>query len=59
MACPPATTHCWDCENLNGFRKTDSREHAVEYRFNREATADAAARMFAFFDAAFKHPGSR
>lgn len=47
-------THCWDCQNLNGFRKTDFRGTAVEYKYNREASRDSADRMFEFFARAFK-----
>lgn len=42
-------THCWDCANLDGFRKTDWRGNAVEYRYDREVTQDTAARIFEFF----------
>ena len=41
-------THCWDCQNLNGFRKTDFRGTAVEYRYNGDATKQSVERMFGF-----------
>lgn len=49
----PGMTHCWDCQNLNGLRKTDWRGTAVEYRYNHEASKDSADRMFVFFEKAF------
>ncbi len=49
----PEATHCWDCENLDGFRKVDVRGSAVEYRYNREVTKQSADRMFAFFERVF------
>jgi dienelactone hydrolase len=44
----PEATHCWDCQNLDRFRKTDFRGTAVEYRYNKEVFKDSAERMFAF-----------
>lgn len=44
----PATTHCWDCENLNGATKVDARGNRVVYRYSREVTQDSARRMFEF-----------
>jgi len=44
----PGATHCWDCQNLDRFRKTDFRGTAVEYRYNSDVFKDSAARMFAF-----------
>jgi dienelactone hydrolase len=41
-------THCWDCQNLDRFRKTDFRGAAVEYRYNNDVSKDSAERMFAF-----------
>lgn len=46
-------THCWDCESLNGFRKTDFRGHEVVYSFDKSLTGDSVSRVFSFFDAAF------
>lgn len=45
----PEATHCWDCENLNGFRKTDIRGTAVEYRYNQAVSKDSVDRAFGFF----------
>jgi dienelactone hydrolase len=44
----PGLTHCWDCENLNGFSKVDFRGSQVVYRYDRSATEDSARRMFDF-----------
>jgi dienelactone hydrolase len=49
----PETTHCWDCENLNGFRKVDGRGISVVYRYSANATKDSAQRMFGFIEKAF------
>ncbi len=49
----PATTHCWDCRNLDRVRKTDARGTAVEYRFDQQVTRDSADRMFAFLGQVF------
>lgn len=48
----PEATHCWDCRNLDGFRKVDSRGTSVEYRYDAGATADSAQRLFAFLERA-------
>ncbi len=53
----PSATHCWDCKNLDRFRKTDFRGTAVEYRYNQEVHRDSAERTFAFFGKA--HEGRR
>lgn len=47
----PDTTHCWDCKNLNGFTKIDSRGNHVQYRYSEAVTTDASNRMFAFLSA--------
>lgn len=44
----PAATHCWDCRNLDRFRKVDFRGTAVEYRYDKEASKDSARRLFEF-----------
>lgn len=44
----PGVTHCWDCENLNGFSKVDFRGTQVVYRYDSSATTDSAQRMFDF-----------
>jgi len=41
-------THCWDCQNLDRFRKTDFRGNVVEYRYNRDVSKDSADRLFGF-----------
>jgi dienelactone hydrolase len=43
-------THCWDCEHLNGFSKTDLRGTNVTYRFDPAATQEARRRIFAFLE---------
>jgi len=48
----PGATHCWDCQNLDRFRKTDFRGTAVEYRYNNDVFKDSAERMFAFISQA-------
>jgi len=48
----PDTTHCWDCENLNNFSKTDARGHHVIYKYDESVTRDAERRMFEFLDQA-------
>lgn len=48
----PNATHCWDCENLHNFSKTDVRGNRVTYRYDRDVTADSARRMFEFLDKA-------
>jgi dienelactone hydrolase len=44
----PGITHCWDCENLNGFSKVDFRGNQVVYYYDKSATQDSARRMFDF-----------
>jgi dienelactone hydrolase len=44
----PQTTHCWDCEQLNGLSKIDVRGHHVEYHFRQDVTQDSEGRLFAF-----------
>lgn len=46
----PDTTHCWDCENLHGFSKTDFRGNHVVYRYDKSVTEDSARRMFEFLN---------
>ena len=46
----PNTTHCWDCENLNGYSKTDIRGNHVVYRYDAKTTVDSAKRTFEFLD---------
>ncbi len=47
----PKTTHCWDCQNLDGFRKTDFRGNTVVYRYDATVTEDSARRIFDFLQA--------
>jgi len=44
----PSATHCWDCENLDGFSKVDFRGNRVVYHYDRDVTQDSARRMFDF-----------
>jgi dienelactone hydrolase len=44
----PGITHCWDCENLNGVSKVDSRGNQVVYYYDRTATQGLAQCMFDF-----------
>jgi dienelactone hydrolase len=46
----PGVTHCWDCENLNGFSKVSLRGAPVVYYYDRSATQDSARRMFDFLN---------
>lgn len=49
----PDRTHCWDCENLHGHRKVDSRGAAVVYYYDQGVTGDSANRMFGFLERSF------
>jgi dienelactone hydrolase len=44
----PATTHCWDCANLNNVSKVDARGNRVTYRYDKAVTSDSETRMFEF-----------
>jgi len=44
----PETTHCWDCQQLDGFSKTDVRGNHVVYRYDRQVTQDSKRRLFEF-----------
>jgi dienelactone hydrolase len=48
----PKTTHCWDCQNLDGFRKVDARGNQVLYRYDASVTQDSASRIFDFLASA-------
>lgn len=50
----PDTTHCWDCQRLNNFSKTDVRGHQVVYHYSPQATEDSERRMFEFLDQALQ-----
>jgi dienelactone hydrolase len=41
-------THCWDCEHLNGYSKTDVRGTNVIYRYDSGATQETRRRTFEF-----------
>ena len=43
-------THCWDCEHLDGFSKTDMRGNHVVYRYDPKITVDSANRTFEFLE---------
>ena len=49
----PDATHCWDCKNLNGNRKTDVRGNSVLYTYDEKVTADSGRRLFEFVERAF------
>ena len=44
----PEDGHCWDCDNLDGYRKVVRGGVAVQYRYSRQATRDSADRVFDF-----------
>lgn len=46
-------THCWDCENLDTFRKVDVRGNSIVYYYNKDVTKDSANRMFSFIERSF------
>jgi dienelactone hydrolase len=46
----PDATHCWDCENIDGYSKIDFRGNRVVYRYDSRVTQDSARRMFDFLD---------
>jgi dienelactone hydrolase len=46
----PTTTHCWDCQQLDGRTKIDMRGNHVEYRFSQSVTDDSRRRLFEFLD---------
>lgn len=43
-------THCWDCENLNGYTKTAGNGNTVTYKFDPEVTKDSETRVIEFFN---------
>ncbi|MBR1274585.1 dienelactone hydrolase family protein [Bradyrhizobium sp. AUGA SZCCT0283] len=43
-------THCWDCEQLNGFSKRDFRGTKVVYRFDSSVTQETSRRIFEFLE---------
>jgi dienelactone hydrolase len=48
----PGATHCWDCQQLDGFSKVDVRGHRVDYHFRKDVTADSERRLFDFLERA-------
>lgn len=48
----PGTTHCWDCQQLDGLTKIDVRGDRVEYHFSQASTDDSHRRLFEFLDRA-------
>jgi dienelactone hydrolase len=46
----PNATHCWDCRNLDNFRKTDVRGNQIVYLYDEAITKDSEKRMFEFLD---------
>jgi len=44
----PGATHCWDCAQLDGLRKTDVRGHDVSYRYQPAVVAESERRLFDF-----------
>jgi dienelactone hydrolase len=53
----PGATHCWDCQQLDGFSKIDVRGHHVEYHFRQDLIDDSRLRLFEFLDRAM--PGRK
>lgn len=53
----PDATHCWDCKNLDGNRKTDVRGNSVLYTYDEKVTADSGKRLFEFVERAFGASG--
>jgi dienelactone hydrolase len=41
-------THCWDCNSLNGFTKTDFKGERIIYRFDQAVTDDSIQRAYRF-----------
>jgi dienelactone hydrolase len=52
----PETTHCWDCEQLDGFSKIDVRGQYVVYRFQQSVTDDSERRLFEFLGKTMPRP---
>lgn len=46
--------HCFDCENLHGYRKTLPNGTPVQYLYDRDARRDAVERVFQFFEQALR-----
>ena len=41
-------THCWDCNSMNGFRKTDFKGDLIIYKFDQAITDDSILRSYQF-----------
>lgn len=41
-------THCWDCQELDGFKKRAGNGKQVIYKFNKDVTADSEKRALTF-----------
>ncbi|MFT4118222.1 dienelactone hydrolase family protein [Bradyrhizobium sp.] len=52
----PGATHCWDCQQLDGFSKIDVRGHHVDYHFRQDLTDDSRRRLFEFLDRVMPEP---
>lgn len=48
----PHTGHCWDCEQLDGFSKTDIRGNRIQYHYDPSVTQDSLTRLFQFLETA-------
>lgn len=42
------STHCWDCQSLDGFSKIDHKGDRVHYRYDKPTTEDSRRRVFDF-----------
>lgn len=43
-------THCWDCQQLDGFSKIDIRGTNVTYHYDSAATSETRRRIFEFLE---------
>ncbi len=43
-------THCWDCKDLNGYRKKYLNGNTGTYRYNKKFTEDSMNRALEFFN---------
>jgi dienelactone hydrolase len=50
----PDTTHCWDCKQIDGLRKTDVRGNEVAYAYNQAVVDDSEKRLFEFLGRTLK-----
>lgn len=49
----PGTTHCWDCQQLDGRSKIDVRGNHVAYRYQPSVVEDSERRLFDFLQRSF------